>query len=335
MIAALKRGLARRRAAAEARRWCARRSGRQLSLQEWRDFQIWLAAKPENRLAYSRTQLLWEQLGEVAPALRDLKLPVRVPVARRPAVPAAGWRAGLAGLAAAAVLALYLAPAPLLPVRIGDFQRTYATEVAEISQIKLPDSSTLRLGAKTEVAVVELGEVRRVELLAGEAFFDIAHDASRPFIVEAQGARIRVLGTRFNVHTGPEGVTVTVAEGKVAVTGAAAAAAPPARLVAGQKVDVAADGRVSRVSAADLSQATAWQTGKLVFKDATLATVVADVNRYSDRALVIGDERIRDLRVTGLFEAGDFEQVAQALARTLPVTLDSADAARIVLRHRP
>lgn len=108
-----------------------------------------------------------------------------------------------------------------------------------------------------------------------------------------------------------------------------------ARLTAGQRVHVAIDGKVSHVTTADVSQATAWQTGKLVFKDATLATVVADVNRYSDRTLVTGDERIRERRVTGLFEAGDFERVSQALVRTLPVALNDGDAQRIVLRHRP
>jgi transmembrane sensor len=315
---------------AAARRWFVRVHSGAFSNGDNIGLQEWLKDNPAHAEAFRRVSGTWHRLGAAATALRASPGPVGVPLksGRWPA-PAAAFGC-LMTVALTAVVFVNISTAPVPAGR-------YATDVGEVTDIRLADNSQIKLGARSEVEVDVTKDRRVVHLTDGEAYFDVAPDPAHPFTVETKQARIRVLGTRFYVHTGPDGVSVTVAEGHVAVennTMNTAEKVPllSARLQKGERVEVDKKGDAFNVSAVDVSQAMAWQYGRLEFQNASLSTVVADLNRYSRKSAVIADDRIRDLRVTGMFRAGDFESVIESITETLPVRAETNGATGVTLR---
>lgn len=305
----------------QARRWFARMNGGTPSAQDCRAFAAWLSAHPRNSDLYTELRAIWEDVG----LLRDVIDTTPAPIAPAPSGNVRlRWQ--LRAIAATVLIGTvaFVSTNPLRIASDREPARTYATEVGETSDIRLPDRSAIKLGAKSAVRVLGSGSERRVELQSGEAFFAVASDPVRPFLVETAYARIRVIGTRFNAHTGPDGLSVVVEHGRVMVEPKSTPAgsrmrAGHASLVAGQKVIVSSAGEFSRVSKADIAQATAWQRGRLAFDDAPLATVAADINRHSHRRLTINDPALMALRVTGRFGADDVLTLVGALEATLPV----------------
>ena len=140
-------------------------------------------------------------------------------------------------------------------------------------------------------------------LARGEAFFEAAHDAARPFVVEADGTRVRAVGTKFDIRREPDLVRVTLLEGRVQVANADQPASTT--LSPNQQLTVTAKG-VSPVRQADVAEASAWTSGRLIFHETPLEDAVAEVNRYSSRKLVL-DVPVGLARtpVSGAFNTGD------------------------------
>jgi len=189
------------------------------------------------------------------------------------------------GLATATAIALVIGGALWWNGR-GVFE----TSVGEQRVVQLADGSSVSLDTDSRIHVrFENGE-RRIDLNQGQALFDVAHDAGRPFVVHAAGTRITAVGTVFEVRrTGP-GVAVTLVSGVVDVV-AADVAAPPRRMAAGQKTQVSARGVTTR----DVNTAaeTSWTTGRLIFTDVPLEEAVSEVNRYLTAKIEIDDPAIR------------------------------------------
>jgi transmembrane sensor len=93
----------------------------------------------------------------------------------------------------------------------------YATDIGERRSITLTDGSTVDLNARSKLRVEFSGAARRVELLDGQALFQVAKDKNRPFIVRSGEAIVRAVGTQFDVNRKADGTTITVLEGRVAV----------------------------------------------------------------------------------------------------------------------
>jgi transmembrane sensor len=226
---------------------------------------------------------------------------------------------GLAGLALAGGLAAWA---------VLRAQPDYTTGVGEQRLVLLADGSRVRLNTDTALRVNFRNDVRRVTLLRGEALFEAAHDAARPFIVTANGAEVRAIGTKFDVRRGPEDVRVTLLEGRVQVASKAAA---PALLQPNQQLTVSRHG-VSAPRPTDASEAAGWTTGRLTFRAVPLAEAVAEVNRYSRRKIVLaGGPELARRPVSGVFDTGDtaaFVSAVQVLfdLRTAP---GSSDAIRL------
>jgi transmembrane sensor len=203
----------------------------------------------------------------------------------------------------------------------GDFTAAYSSGRGERLQVALPDGATVALNAQTRIAVRYSDHRRVVKLLEGEAFFDVRHDAARPFVVETGVGEVRDVGTRFDVLEEGGDIAVTVQDGSVEITPRGRRPdIVPVRLNAGYAARVAEDGSVTVVPA-DAAAASAWREGKIVFEDRTLADVVRQLARYRERPIRLADERVARLRVSGVFSVDDTGALLRALPRLLPVVV--------------
>jgi len=218
--------------------------------------------------------------------------------------------------------------------------RAYVSEVAQTQVLKLEDGSEVILAAGSKLESNFSAGRRDVTLWHGQAFFSVAKDAQRPFYVTTDSATIRVVGTRFDVRRDRDRVKVSVEEGIVDVVhraenGAGYArdeqsVAEPVRLLAGQQVRMD-ETLVSDVVNVDVSALASWREGKLVYHNARLSEVVADVNRYRHGHITLGAAHLDDLRVTASFSVDQVSMVVSMLEQSLPVSVFHEANDRVVL----
>ena len=290
-----------------------------MSPAEQQRFESWLAADPRHRAAYERAARLRREMQ----ALDKADLP---PAGFRPLprerfiawcrVGWAHWSLRVAGGSLALATAVFVL---LQVVPFGFFDPTaehFETAVAEIRDVILSDGSVVTLGAKSRLSVAMDGEARRLELYAGEAFFDVASDPNRPFIVSAEETEVAVIGTAFDLRLAGERLRVAVAEGVVELVRAS-----PIRLRAGQQISVTRDGEFGEISSVDPSRLGVWRRNRLVYVGASLSEVVADANRYHDGWIFLRDQRAADIRITGGFDPQDIDAMFATLADAFPIVV--------------
>ena len=317
-------------AMAQAAAWVARLGG-SVAGEDGVEFDAWLEAAPRNRAAYRRAVLLWQEfdaragdvLAELAP--RGRQAPARPPAARR-ASPLR-WLAPAGGFALAAGLALAVLPSLMVPTTVT----AYATGKGEHRHIALADGSAIDLDAETRLRVTLSRSERRVTLGDGQAIFDVAHDARRPFVVAASGRIVRDLGTQFDVKARGDELTVTVARGRVEVE-SVSSAAPAIALAPGQRlaIDAAGVGQLTRV---DPAETFSWRAGRLVYRAQPLADVVADLNRQFVEQTKIADPELGKLPITGVVVLDNPRAVVARLSLMLPIKAVPSDKALILLRR--
>lgn len=222
--------------------------------------------------------------------------------------------------------------------------RVYATAVGQHETVVLSDGSKVLLGARTALTA-QFSARRRVVLLGpGEAFFQVAHNTHRPFIVVASGAVITAVGTQFNVRSDLNRVTVTVTEGAVDVAPSQARPQdrpePPnpghwvgARLSQGQELTYGAELARAVISKADPG-ATEWVSGRLQYRNLPLPNVVADVGRYVNREITL-DEGAAECEFTGTVDRDRVDDWLHALEKIFPLEVIQTDRAHVLIRSRP
>lgn len=263
-------------------------------------------------------------------------------------------RRWLAPLAAAAAVALVAVGAVTWFTYERNGWHEYSTDMGGLERIVLDDGSIVRLNTNSVMRVQLTPALRHIVLERGEALFKVAHDATRPFDVEAGTTIVRAVGTEFSVRVrepaeavnGQKDVEVLVKEGRVAIDPpkirvplerVAALPASTSTLSAGEAVRITATRvKVEKVAEADVDRKLSWTEGRLWFERQTLKAVVAEFNRYNRRQMVIADPSIENLRIGGGFEATDPESFIAALERTLGVRAfpspadDGEDVIRLV-----
>lgn len=192
----------------------------------------------------------------------------------------------------------------------------YATGTGEFRSVMLDDGSTIELDTRSQVKVRFSRNERMVEVIGGQALFSVKTDAVRPFVVRSNEARVRAVGTQFDVYRKPVETTVTTVEGKVTVTDTGlptqAAGAEAILLSAGQQVTLT-PGTIPHAVPADLEAATAWTRRKLIFMETPLSQVVEELNRYNTRQIIIEDPSLSEYHIRGRFEASDPGQLLRFL----------------------
>src|SRR5690606_35877336 len=159
---------------------------------------------------------------------------------------------------------------------------------------------------------------RLVEVTRGQAMFEVAADARRPFRVVARGTEVIALGTSFEVYCQEEATVVTVLTGKVAVyrrDTAAGEMVPVAPLTAGEQVRVSHAESSVKIDRVDLARTLAWTQQQIVFEEEQLASVAREFNRYGQVPLEVEGEQLRELRITGIFNAYDTDSFVGFLRR--------------------
>ena len=319
---------------AAAAYWFAKRRSDSVSRSEQARFLRWLNQDPAHQAAYSEYESLWTSIGAVAgdPAIVAMRTEALAAAPRRAIL---GWRAMGA---VAATLAVFLlvgvllmsrgeigGPAPERQIAQSDAPRMLRTAVGERSAVTLDDGSVVELNTDSQLVVDYGDRVRAVRLIRGQAMFEVAHDSARPFVVEAAGQRIVALGTAFDVRVDSDGMRVTLIEGRVSVepVGDTPHGVRATRtLVPGEQLVARADQPIV-VLPADVRQAVSWRTGRLAFSDEPLGEVVEEINRYSNRKVVLADPSLAELRVSCAFRAGSVGSFATAMETAFPVSAES------------
>lgn len=299
----------------EALYWLVRLNADYASDADRTQHAAWLARAPGNRQEYERLTGIWSDLD----AIGDLPLPapeqINRPVSRR------YFLAGGA-LAASVAAAAIITDVPML------LTSDYQTATGELRSITLPDGSTVELDADSALSVDYSAATRRLSLYKGRAFFDVAKDAARPFIVESTGIEARALGTQFVVHRWRDALTVSVQESIVAVTRPGQAE----RLVREGESISFEKGASSDIRKAEADTGTAWRQGRLVFEDRPLGQVIADVNRYRPGRIYITDEALLKLSVSGIFNIREPDNILKVIQQTLPVRITELTSYLVLLR---
>ena len=211
--------------------------------------------------------------------------------------------------AAACLLAILVGPDMLLHLRAD-----YATGTAETRTIRLSDDSSVTLAPESAIAVAYASGERRIRLLAGEAFFEVAPDAGRPFRVAARAVDVTVLGTGFDVRRGDDGAKVAVQHGMVRVDHATAAPPVAETLTAGQSVRVSWTGRTER-SDRPVDQIAAWRRTQLIARDEPFGTVMDQLRRYYAGRIIVTDAALAARPVTGIYNLADPVAALRGIAR--------------------
>jgi transmembrane sensor len=275
-------------------------------------FQAWLSASVGNRVAYYRLNAAWK-------AAAGLDGPQPAAAAGAPAQPAPRVQPRRhVAMAAGVLLAL---AAGLGAWWVGARQGTvHATVVGGLLSVPLEDGSLLTLNTDSEVRVrMDSGE-RRVLLARGEAFFQVAKDSRRPFVVDAGAGQVTAVGTAFSVRRSDAGTRVVVSEGAVRVQFLAAPDAVPEPLHAGQALRAAgADISVQALGADEIDKSLSWRSGLIVLRETSIAEAVAEFNRYNTRKIVVADADVAGLEVGGVFRATDVDAFLRLLEGAFPV----------------
>lgn len=324
-----------------------------ITQSEFRAWRHWLAEDDVHAEAFDAVNAFWqeaEQLddlpwptdqelasdsydGLVALPLPDVSIQntVQRKIGRR------GWLAVAASISAISVIGLILFQDSVLE------HGNYQTAIAEHQVIPLKDGSSITLGADSNVTVDFDKHSRHIELGSGEAYFKVAKDQARPFIVVAGTRTIRALGTEFDVNIGVRDIKVAVVEGRVRVEGPATVnensspgleSVVVSNLKPGDVLDFNVAGDASVVSEVDPLLTASWLDRRLAYVGVPLESVIADVNRYSETELIIGDEATQQLIFTGTIFSDDIDNWLLGLEKVFPLRLVEVEGHGILLIKR-
>jgi transmembrane sensor len=277
--------------------------------------QAWLSQSTRHRVAFLRLEASWRRMDRLQRRSdRDgvlYRLPSRgadpAPVARR------SLRFASTGFGRiAACMALFAVLAGIAHVVMSrDDGQLHTTATGERAVISLADGTRITMNTSTRLRTKVTDTERHLWLDGGEAYFEVAHDASRPFVVESGDQRVRVLGTKFTLRREAGDLKAHVVEGRVEVT---SASGDHVFLLAKDAVD-ASDAALSVHHSSEVEQESAmsWLQGKLLLDGMTLSQAAAEFNRYNGRKLVIKDGAAGSIVIGGVFEANNVDGFSRLL----------------------
>jgi transmembrane sensor len=311
---------------AAAARWFARGRSGAMTPPEAEALEAWLAEDPAHRALFDQSEYWWGAASAVRGDPAILALREEVARAHRDR----GRRRWLGGAIAAALLVTAgagLSALPGMPLSaMWTGERQFSTGVGQTSIVKLRDGSIITLDTNSSLRASVTADRRVIHLSRGQAFFKVAKDRSRPFMVFAGDKVVTATGTAFSVRVDAKAVAVTLVEGRVRVEEAAGVRTGPAparpraapgpiestELKPGSRL-VAVQDESWNVAPVDGVKAVSWMEGQLIFEDRALAQVAAELNRYSDKKIVIDDPALAGRPITGAFATGDVPAFVSAL----------------------
>jgi transmembrane sensor len=286
----------------------------------------WCAADSRNIEAFERMQELWEGF-ETAPVTT---------ASPSPRFFARHWTWSAAAACVLIALALWSWPNVMWPNH-----HSFRTSVGEQRREILADGSRLDLGADSQVAVQFSDARREIRLEKGDAFFSVAHNAARPFVVHAGGLQVIAVGTEFEVRVRALNTVVTVKEGRVRVTSDgggigsnAGAEVMPIQAIEGQRVTYTIPANSFVIASVNPRTVESWRDGVLQFTATPLADVVEEVDRYTSRKIMIADSGVKSLLFTGTVTELGVDDWLKALETIFPITLVKSPSGETVIERR-
>jgi transmembrane sensor len=310
--------------------WLARRD-RGFAPAEQDAFAQWLDADPRHAAAVAQleqTMLTFDRVRELAPAGAwdrapdpDALAPRRPPRPRWRVLAGAGLATTLAAAAVVVLVARFSPPGMDEPLRL-------VTHDGGADRMALADGSVANLNRNSEVLVHFTAAERRLQLVRGEAHFEVAPNPARPFVVSAGGVKARAVGTAFSVRLGADSVEVLVTEGRVQVAPTAAVASARDAIVLGANfhasIPLAASApptHVIQLTRDEVNRQLAWQPRLRDLSNVTLAAAVEVFNASTQGTgqprLVIGDPSIAMLRIGGSVYLEQTEPFVRLLEKSL------------------
>ncbi len=211
----------------------------------------------------------------------------------------------------------------------------YQTAVGEQRIIKLADGSTITLNTASELRASLSPRTRTLELASGEAYFDVAKDESRPFIVNVQESTVQAVGTAFNIRQRAGNIRVTVTDGKVKVSPDSEKSSGQSNLLsAGEQISYGAgETLITELETTAIKRETLWRQGKIILDGKRLAAIAEEIQPYIPEKIIIEDEDISALTAGGVFKIGHVDSLFSALEVALPVQISRKDGAIIMSRR--
>ena len=313
-----------------------------------------LAAKPEDKALVAELNAVMRRMAVESPgdldvdaALRNVKTRLHHPEAkvlaiderRRVDKPQMRWRVPVLALAAAAVFAIGIAgylrsrPAPGAdrpPQQVASTSQMIATGVGAVDSLTLADGTHVIIGPLSSVTVVKgYGAGRREVEVRGEAFFEVVHNASAPFITRALGATVTDIGTSFSVRTDSSaGVSVTVRDGAVSLKLANAPDVSAVVLGAGQHALLAPDGNAATRPSTE--QDLAWMQRRLVFRETPMSEVAESFRRWYGIRLRLADAALASRHLTATFSSETPEAALEIIRLSLGAEIERRGDTAIV-----
>lgn len=265
--------------------WLMRQNDGPLSKREQAEFAAWLASDEANKAAFDDISDMYGRLTTMDLGAARIRKSRRI------------WRGAALSAIAAAAVALFVVFDDLSLFLRSD----YYAGTGETKLVTLEDGSRVQLDARSAIAVRYGPGQRRLLLLEGEAWFEVAPDRSRPFIVEAAGGTVTALGTAFDVAVEKAQTNVTVTQHRVSVSSGGQSVI----VEEGEQSAYASSGAAQPPRPADIARAISWRQGTLIFENKPLGEVVDALGRYHHGHVFFADPALRSRRVTGVFGAND------------------------------
>jgi transmembrane sensor len=330
-----------------AARWFERAGRDATSAETHGPLQAWLAESAEHAAAFRSIERTWIALKSAAqdPAILGLRQEAVRRLTPRPSAshrPLRWAAAALIILSVGAALWIVVPRAGLGSSLLAWFEsashkpgtQSYATKTGDRLTIALDDGSKATLNTATQLDVTFSKQSRTVRLLAGEALFEVAKDASRPFVVQTENRRFIAVGTAFDVHIETNQVKVTMLEGTVRAESIEPGSPIRTTVTAGEQL-IARANTEDHVRRVDPQLETSWRTGQVIFDNTPLRDAIDELNRYSTAHIELADPQLADLRLSGTFATERTTDFVEAIAAYFPIQIERTDAKTVRLKARP
>lgn len=293
----------------QAHAWVVRLNSGEVTKGDRIAFMRWIEQGRSHRDAFFEARRLWRQLGHLdmdEETIRSFDDSKSISKVRKPRIGTFRW--------AMAFAVLFTGVGLVHPFYTRHVVADFFTEVGEIKTLQLDDGSKVHMNTDSMIAVHFSSSERNIELLSGEAEFDVAHDNKRPFIVSAGSGQTCALGTRFVVNYRADKVRVSVLENRVEISSENHA---PVILDSGYRLIYGNKSLLDIPKRFDASDAMAWREGKVEFNAQSLQEVIAEIDRYLPGKILLLNEKLADHEVSGVFQISHLDQAVNIIAQSL------------------
>ncbi len=299
--------------------WLVRVHSGDMDAAERAQLDRWRSETRAHEQAWRRAEALWRGIEPLRQHAIPGSRPLPSEPALRPARPpneitpnrtqrSSGWRVAFAGVVLSAMVLCTVFP-PLF------WQADVRAAKGEVLTRTLADGSRLTLDTDSAIAIDFDSRTRRIRLLWGEAFVEVAKNETLPFVVSAAEGEVRAVGTAFSVRRAKRGLRVELLEGIVEVTDGLHQR--NVRLHPGQVAQIDAEG-VRVDPPVDVASLASWRHGILQFDGLPLREAIEQINRYRSGRVVLLNERLGGHRVSGLYRLDALDEAVDTLTIAVP-----------------